>query len=382
MRSGDAPTGVDHGVDRRGDRSADPGHLRIGIVAPPWVPVPPPIYGGTELVVDLLARGVTARGHDVVLFASGDSTCPVPRRSAFPRALGTAVAPLGERIHVEEAYRALAAEGVDVIHDHTVAGPALTELHPPGTPVVTTVHGELDARLRSLYRDASASGVSVVAISHAQAGSATGVPIAAVIHHGIDLDQYPLGAGAQGNLLFLGRMSPRKGVHRAIEVARRCDRPLVIAAKMWEPDEHAYFHAVVEPLLGDGVAFVGEVDHAGKVELLQGTAALVNPIRWPEPFGLVMIESLACGTPVLTFAEGAAPEIVETGRTGAICRDESDMVDQVDAVVDLDRAGCRAAVAERFTADRMVEDHLALYRQLLAHRDGIDLREPAPTPAS
>jgi glycosyltransferase involved in cell wall biosynthesis len=343
------------------------------LIAPPWVPVPPVVYGGTELVVDLLARGLAAAGCDVVLFATGDSTCPVPLRWLYPESLGTVDAPAGERAHVEQAYRELA--GVDIVHDHTLAGPVLTELHPPGTPIVTTAHGELIPRLRDLYASAAASDVAVVAISHAQRRTAPQLPVAAVIHHGIDLTSVPVGDGHGGYVLFLGRMNPDKGAHRAIDIARAAGKRILLAAKMWEPAEVRYFTEQVEPRLGRDAVFVGQVGGQRKLDLLGGAEALVNPIRWNEPFGLVMIEALACGTPVLSFAEGAAPEIVDHGRTGFLCADEDDMVESLSTVTAIDRAACRAAAESRFSSSRMVDDHLALYARLLSDRSTIHLDE-------
>jgi glycosyltransferase involved in cell wall biosynthesis len=226
------------------------------------------------------------------------------------------------------------------------------------------MHGALDADLGALYADA-ASRVSIIAISHAQRRTAPEIPVVAVIHHGIDVAAMPLGHGSGGYVLFLGRMSADKGVHRAIRAARAAGRPIVVAAKMWEDAEHRYFAEVVKPLLGPDAVYVGEVGGAQKMELLAGAEALLNPIQWPEPVGLVMIEALACGTPVLTFAEGAAPEIVEHGRTGFLCRDEDDMARRIGQIGEIDRSACRASVAARFSTSRMVADHLALYRRLL-----------------
>ena len=166
--------------------------------------------------------------------------------------------------------------------------------------------------------------------------------------------------------MFLGRMSADKGVHRAISVARAAQKPLVIAAKMWEPEERRYFAEEVEPRLGGEVIYVGQVGGQRKLELLAGAIALVNPIRWPEPFGLVMIEALACGTPVLAFSEGSVPEIVEHGRTGFVCSDEADMARRVHDVAKLHRRACRASVARRFSTERFLQRHVALYRRVLA----------------
>jgi glycosyltransferase involved in cell wall biosynthesis len=338
--------------------------LRVGLIAPPWVPVPPTVYGGTELVLDVLARGLQAAGCDVTLFTTGDSTCQVPRSWLYPEALGTEVAPRGERAHVERAYRELAE--VDVIHDHTLDGPVAAELHPRDVPVVTTMHGVMNTDARARYTRASTSGVAVVAISNSQRATAPELPVAAVIHHGVDVDLCPFGDGDGGYVLFLGRMSADKGVHRAIAVARAAGRRLVIAAKMWETEERRYFTECVEPLLGPDVDCIGPVGGREKLDLLAGAAALVNPIRWPEPFGLVMIEALACGTPVLSFAEGAATEIVDHGRTGFLCIDEADMAARLAVIDTIDRAACRSSAETRFSAHRMVERHLALYRRLLS----------------
>ncbi|HLF40544.1 MAG TPA: glycosyltransferase family 4 protein, partial [Acidimicrobiia bacterium] len=312
--------------------------MRIGLVAPPWVPVPPTGYGGTEAVVDLLARGLRAAGEEVVLFTLGCSTCPVPRRWVYEEPqvpMGIAAA---EARHVVRAYRVLT--DCDVIHDHTLLGPSFA---PRATPVVTTNHGPFDPGAREIY-GAVARRVPIIAISYSQRATAPELPIAAVIHHGIDPEAFPVGTGSGGYLLFLGRMAPEKGAHRAIEVARRAGLPLVLAAKMREPAERRYFAECVEPHLGADVDFVGEVPQEDKAALLGGARALLNPITWAEPFGLVMLEALACGTPVLSFPNGAAPEIVEHGRTGFLCRDEADMVAAVERLDQLRRSDCRAAV--------------------------------------
>jgi len=339
--------------------------MRIGLLAPPWLPVPPPAYGGTEAVVDRLARGMQAAGHEVVLFTTGDATCPVDRRWVFEEAqgarMGEAVAELRHLVH---AYEALAS--CDVVHDHTVVGPTYAE-RLPALPVVTTNHGPFDRELLDVYR-AVAHRVPIIAISHAQAATARGLPLAGVIHHGIDVDRFPLGSGDGGYLLFLGRMTPDKGAEQAIDVARRAGIPLVLAAKMREPAERRYFDERVRPLLGPGVEWVGEVGGDEKTDLLAGAVALLNPIQWDEPFGLVMIESMACGTPVLATRRGAAPEIVDHGVTGVL-GDEDALVAAAGRLGDLDRTACRAAVADRFSTGRMVDEHLDLFARILAARE-------------
>jgi len=340
--------------------------LRVGLIAPPWVAVPPPVYGGTELVIDLLARGLLAAGHDVMLFSTGDSTCPVDRRWRYPQALGTTADLVAELAHVETAYRNMA--DVDIIHDHTMTGPTWAELPFDSTPVVTTVHGPFTDEFRRLYATAARRGASLIAISQHQRNSAPEVPIAGVIHHGLDVDTIPVGNGDGGYVLFLGRMHPDKGAHRAIAAARAAGLEIVLAAKMWEPAERRYFAERVKPLLGRDAVYVGECGAEEKFELLAGARALVNPIRWPEPFGLVMAEALACGTPVVAFREGAAPEIVDHGTTGFLSIDEDDLAASLSRIGEIDRGACRAAAESRFSTRRMVNDHVSLYRRLTTRR--------------
>ena len=350
-------------------RAGDDGPLSIGIIAPPWVPVPPPVYGGTELVVDNTARGLMAAGHDVRLFATGDSTCPVPKRWLHDKAVGNIGSMIDELGHVQAAYEELA--DVDVIHDHTIFGPLWAKAVKARPVVVTTNHGPFSGELHGLYQAVS-EYLSVIAISHHQASTASDVRIADVIHHGLDVDRLPVGPGDGGYALFLGRMAPSKGVHRAIDVARAAGKKLVIAAKMWEQAERDYFAAEVEPRLGPHAEYIGEVGGMEKCELIGRAEALVNPIRWPEPFGLVMIEALAAGTPVLAFPEGAAPEIVDDGVTGHLCTDEDDMAARLAGIDALDRSACRAAVEARFSTRAMVDNHLRLYRRLLTARRQVE----------
>jgi glycosyltransferase involved in cell wall biosynthesis len=316
--------------------------MRVALIAPPWVPVPPPAYGGTETMLDLLARGLIAAGHDVVLFTTGDSTCEVPRSWVHPHAetlrMGMA---LPEIEHVIHSYRHADA---DVIHDHTVIGPLYAERF-PALPVVTTNHGPFNDELNDVYR-AISHRVPVIAISHHQASTAPAdVWLAGVIHHGIDADRVRRSGRATAATACSSGGWRREGRAQGCEIARAAGRDLLIAAKMREPLEIAYFEDQVRPLLGPTASSTSArwtVDE--KLTLLAGAEALVNPIRWPEPFGLVMIEALACGTPVLAFKEGAAPEIVEHGVTGFLCVDEGDTADHLDRLDELDRLTCRAAV--------------------------------------
>lgn len=337
--------------------------MRIGLVAPPWAPVPPVGYGGTEQVVNDLAVGLTRLGHDVRLFSVGESTCPVPRNWYYKTAMTQIGTTVPESAHVLAAYNDLT--DVDVIHDHTFIGPLVAGRLPDLPPIVATNHGAFTAEARLVYREVSRNA-ALVAISQSQRDSAPEVPVAAVIPHGIDLQAHAYGDGDGGFLAFVGRMSPDKGVHVAVRVARRAGRRLLVVSKMREPEEHAYFEQQVRPLLGDDVELLHELSAPERIKVLRSATALLNPICWPEPFGLVMAEALACGTPVLAFPNGAAPEIVDDGKTGFLCSDESDMVDALARVDSLDRRACRTAAEQRFDLMRMAADHESLFLGLLA----------------
>ena len=346
--------------------------MRIAIIAPPWVSVPPAAYGGTETVLDTLARGLQASGHEVLLCATGDSTCPVPRTAVVPTAIGIGTGgPASEIRHVAHAYAQ--AMDCDVIHDHTLVGPFYAQRFPLAR-IVTTNHGPFEGELGDVYR-ALGESTQVIAISSHQASTAWGVNLAAVIHHGVDPAEFPVGAGGD-YAVFLGRMSASKGVATAARVARTAGIPLLIAAKMNEAPEHEYFDQFVRPLLGHGVEYLGEVGAAEKKTLLGSARCLLNPIAWPEPFGMVMIESLACGTPVVATPCGAVPEIVRHQVTGFIAEDEMALADAVDRSGDLDRRNCRRAIEGHFSARRMVDDHVALYEQLVAGERPVMTEEP------
>jgi glycosyltransferase involved in cell wall biosynthesis len=324
------------------------------------------------MVIDLLTRGLAQEGHDVLLVTTGDSRCPVDRSWVYDQGRIDRIGDVSiELRHLLHAYDQI--QGADVVHDHTLAGPVFASLR-QRLPVVTTNHGPFDDEAHAIYRSIG-HRVAIVAISHHQASTAVDVPISRVIHHGVDVGRYRVGPGGD-RLVFLGRMSPTKGVREAAEIALRSGVPLSIAAKLNEPAEQEYFAAEIEPLLGDGVEYVGEVGFEEKLELLGSALALLNPIRWDEPFGLCMVEALACGTPVIATPRGAAPEIVDHEVTGYLARDADGLVEAIGKVGALDRRACRVAAETRFSAQRMTADHVALFLELL----GTPSRSRGPRP--
>ena len=333
--------------------------MDIAIIAPPWLPVPAPAYGGTEAVLDELARGYQAAGHNVLMVCHPDSVCPVPKVSVIPAEdavrMGRASIELENVIAAYELVK-----DADVVHDHTLAGPIYSERY-PDLPVVTTNHGPFSRTMNAVY-GAAVPRVGLVAISHSHAAS-THLPVDAVVHHGINVDDYPFGAGDGGYVALLGRMAANKGVHRAIAVAKTAGVRLKIAAKMREPHEHAYFDEFVRPHLGDDVIYLGEVDADGKREVLASATALLNPISWREPFGMAMLESLACGTPVVGCPQGAAPEIVEHGVTGYLGDSDAELINGLLSLDRLDRKVCRDHARERFSVERMVEGYVEVFER-------------------
>jgi glycosyltransferase involved in cell wall biosynthesis len=343
--------------------------LRVGLIAPPFVAVPPTDYGGTEAVMGELAVGFQAAGHEVLLFTTGDATCPVPRRWAYPQAQGQRIGMAAPELRqVMCAYEAMAEFEPDIVHDHTIIGPVCSVRYPE-LRVVTTVHNSLDGELGDIY-ETLPPRVAVVAISEAQAKAASQIPVAGIIHHGVDASRFRFGTGNGGYCLFLGRMSPDKGAAQAIEAARKAGVPLILAGKLRGPEEVAYYEEEVKPHLGEDVRYVGEAPELRKLELLANARCLLFPIRWNEPFGMVMIEAMASGTPVLAFPEGAAPEVVKNGNTGFLCEDVDAMADAIWRVGEIDRGACRDAVEGYFSTQRMVREYVGLFEQILMQASG------------
>lgn len=342
--------------------------MRIGVVAPPWLPIPPPAYGGIESFIDTLARALCAAGHDVLLAASRDSTCPVPRLPGFqpsdPTTMGITAFELR---HLIRAYAALT--DVDVIVDNTLAGPIVAPAA-CAVPIVAIAHGPFMPMIHEIYRAASPD-VTFVAISYHQASMAGPVRIARVIHHGIHVEEIPRGPGGT-SACFVGRMHPAKGLPEAIRTAALAGIPIRIAAKMREPMECAFFEEVVRPTLGSNAEYIGELSTAEKYMLMGESCALVNPIQWDEPFGLVMIEALATGTPVVATPRGSVPELIEDGRTGFVRPTPEKLALALQRASSLDRELCRATVERRFAAARMAGEYVALFESLLHRPPRVD----------
>jgi glycosyltransferase involved in cell wall biosynthesis len=344
--------------------------MRVAILAPPWFAVPPTGYGGIEWVVSLLADGLADAGHDVTLFASGDSRTRAKLSAIFETAPSEHIGrTFWELQHVISCYSRY--DEFDVINDHS-GPPAFAIGGAVPTPVVHTVHGPLTGEPGALYEQISrvAPNVGLISISMNQREPKQDLNWIANCPNALDLSVYPCKPHRGEYLLFIGRMSPDKGAHRAVAVAMQTGLPLKIAGKCREPKEQEYFDEFVAPHLGPahGIEYLGEVNHGEKVELLQDARATLFPISWEEPFGLVMIESMACGTPVIATRWGAVPEVIDHGRSGIIVEDYRLMALAIEEADRLDPLECRRYVEERFVPERMVSDYVQAYEAAIAQR--------------
>lgn len=346
--------------------------MRIAQIAPLYECVPPKLYGGTERVVSYLTEELVRQGHGVTLFASGDSVTAAELVPCCPTALrlnGTVHDPIPYHVVLMEKVRERAKE-FDILHFH-IDSLHLPLLHCLSRPALTTLHGRQDlADLRLLYL--TFNDLPFVSISNAQRTPMPPVNWAGTVYHGLPPGLLPFTLRPRGGYLaFLGRISPEKRPDRAIEIAARSGRPLKIAAKIDKADR-AYWESVIRPMVRAhrNVEFAGEINETEKAAFLGNATALLFPIDWPEPFGLVMIEAMACGTPVIAFRGGSVEEVVEHGISGFIVDSVAEAVTAVERAEKLCRATVRAAFERRFTAARMAEGYLALYRNLIrSHRE-------------
>lgn len=341
--------------------------MRIAQVAPLVESVPPKYYGGTERVVSYLTEELVRLGHEVTLFASGDSVTRARLVAPCRRSLRldpSVVERLPHQVlELEMVLRQVEAGAFDIVHFHTdwIHFPLARRM---GVPHLTTLHGRLDLPdllpLFQEFRD-----LPMVSISHAQREPLPWLNWVGTVYHGLPEDLYHFHPGPGKYLAFLGRISPEKRVDRAIQIARRLGLEILIAAKVDAVDQD-YFESVVKPLLKEPYTeYIGEIGEGEKEEFLGNAIALLFPVDWPEPFGLVMIEALACGTPVIAYRRGSVPEVLEHGVTGFIVNTLEEAVEAVRRIDEIDRRRCRQVFEERFTARRMAEDYLALYRRLV-----------------
>jgi glycosyltransferase involved in cell wall biosynthesis len=367
--------------------------MRIAQLAPPLETVPPARYGGTERVISTLTEELVRRGHDVTLFGPGGSstsarlvvTCQEAvwhRQPPFHDLMPSWSVVIGKLLHELSEF--------DVVHSH-VDWYGLPFARLLDVPMVTTLHGRLDVpdvvEAFCEFRD-----VPLVSISNAQRAPVSWANFVATVYHGIELDEFEFSPERGEYLAFLGRVSPDKGLDTAIRVARRTGMPLKIAARMPLPEAHdpngrtdaEYWEDVIRPMLGEDVELLGEVGGNRKAEFLRNAAALLFPIQWPEPFGLVMVEALACGTPVLALRNGSVPEVIRDGVTGFVGESEDDLVCAVKRLGSLDRQACRSDAEQRFSPQVMAQDYECVFERLIharANRRIMDLNHVTRGPA-
>lgn len=347
--------------------------MRIAVISPPWIPVPPQGYGGIEWVVHLLSEELVRRGHHVTLFATGDSDSSADLRYVHPEAHPARMHDgFLDAMHVGQAFREITdlperGEPYDVVHDHTAwLGVAFARQLP--VPVVHTIHGaftEDNRRFYSQFRDHA----HLVTVSEYQQRDFPEIGYAGAVPNAVDVASFPYRTHKDDYLLCLGRVARDKGQAVAIEVAREAGIPLVLAGKVDPGDSTDYFQQDVLPHVdGDQVLFKGEVPDSHKRELLAGARGLLFPIQWPEPFGIVMIEAMATGTPVVALHNGAVPEVVEHGETGFICESPKEMVEALSRLEEVSPERCRLEAERRFSPEVMTGRYLEIYERVVRGR--------------
>jgi glycosyltransferase involved in cell wall biosynthesis len=351
--------------------------MRIAQVAPLWERVPPPAYGGIELVVGHLTDELVRRGHDVTLFASGDSLTLAKLESVHPRALRLDSSvkdySIYEMLQLSQVYER--ADEFDIIHSHM--GPtALSYGNLVKTPTVHTLHGVFTPDNEKLFSYAKRQ--SFVSISNAQREPRLGLNCVATVYNGIDVSSYDFHPEPEEHpyLAFLSRLSPEKGPHLAIAIAKQAGWRLKMAGKV-DPVDADYFEAEIKPHIdGDQIEYLGEANHAQKSVLMGGAVATLFPITWREPFGLVMVESMAAGTPVIAMEMGSTSEVIAHGKTGFLCHTVEECVEAIAHIPKLSRLACREHVAKHFSVERMTDGYEAVYRQIVSERVAFKEQEP------
>jgi glycosyltransferase involved in cell wall biosynthesis len=334
--------------------------MRVAQIAPPWIPVPPITYGGTELMVAALIRGLRDRGVEVWLFSAGDSSLPVPQYGHFLKSFWPPDK-FSENLHLSHAFAHLRRQPPLVIHSHLENAAGFWVLAPAASLVIT-IHTPLFPMKRDYLL--SFPKVHLVTVSAFQKRQLESHPHLHLIPHGLNLADYPFRADKEDFLLFLGRIYPDKGLHTAIRLARETQMRLVIAGPVFEPDRPYFEQQILNQIDGDRIVYLGPADHARKLNLMQRAKALVLPLEVDETFGLAMIEAMACGTPVLAYDRGAVPEVVAQGKTGFAVHTYDQLRDCLSRLAAIDPHRCREHVAQHFSLDRMVTAYLRLYENM------------------
>jgi glycosyltransferase involved in cell wall biosynthesis len=337
--------------------------MKVALLGPIAWRTPPVHYGPWELITSLLAEGLTQRGVDVTLFATLDSITKATLDGVSPTGYEESAEMDGrvfEALHVSHAL-ARSAE-FDLVHNHLDWLPLAFSRH-CAAPMLTTIHGFSGSDILPAYRRADSHFVSI-----SDADRSPDLDYLATVHHGIDLNALPVDPDGGDDLIVFGRIHPDKGTDLAIEIARRAGRRLVVCGIV---QDRRFFEEMVEPLIdGDRVVYLGSVGPADRGRVLGSAAALLHPIRFAEPFGLSVVESMACGTPVVAYGKGSMPEVVDEGVTGRLAFDVDEAVAAVETITEIDRSACAARARERFSADRMVEDYLTIYRKIVSRIGG------------
>jgi glycosyltransferase involved in cell wall biosynthesis len=347
-------------------RTSRPSTLRIAMVAPPWFEIPPTAYGGIEWMCYWLTEGLVARGHDVTFFGAGSRNTSATFVQTFAdppsHRLGEAYP---DALQAITARRFIDELRPDILHDHTITGPLMAATCP--APVVVTAHGTVDGEIGAYYRGLPPAA-HLVAISEAQRRLAPSLNWVGTVYNAIPVDEYPFEDDKDDYVLWLGRINPDKGPDIAIRAARAAGRRLLMAGKCQESNEKHFFDKAVEPMLGDDVEWLGEATTERKMELLAHARCLILPVQWNEPFGIVMIEAMACGTPVVALRAGSVSELVQHDVTGFVYDDPERLVEGIDRAHMIDPNVCRKHVKKAFDIATMVEGYEAVYRTVTGYK--------------
>ena len=347
--------------------------MKIAMVAPPWFRIPPEGYGGIEVIAGLLADGLVSKGHEVTLFTVSSSSTKARKFNVFDGEMNSYLDGPPQSLlnialtHTLASYIEISKGGYDIIHDHTWKE-GLSSAAFIGTPIIHTVHGLLNEetiRFYSLFKDYP--GIYFVTISNYQQTRLPGLNYAATVYNGIDLPRYPYSEDKEDFLFYMGRFNEAKAPHIACEVAEKLGKKLILAGRVFEGPERSYFDQYVKPHLSDDILYVGELGHwsSEKMRLFSRARGYLHPIQWDEPFGIVMAEAMACGTPVIAFRRGSTPEVVAHGVTGFVVETMEEFINAVEHVDEISPRACRERAENMFTARSMVDNYERVYMNVL-----------------